>query len=228
MIHGGSVRVNGSAAYVAGEALELRVNNGLFDIIVTTGSDNATPLVHTGIDRRPGQRRAPATSTRIYMVAVPKNQAITAILEGNVGFDPAVVAGVENGAIVLSAGHSVVGGNVDRFADGQPAAGAVAASFHIRGGTVTSDLTGVAVTDMLASGQTTGSLDLPAGRQPVRRPARAPLRRRGPECDRQRQRPDLGRPAQQRRQESLVDLTGGEALVFAQAGGSVRSTARRR
>lgn len=156
--HGGSVRVNGSAAYVAGEEVLLRVSAGLFDILVTVGSDNAVPLIHTGATGGPASAGG-ANNHGIYLVAVPKNQAITAILEGNVGFDPAVNAAVENGAIVLSAGYSVVNGVPDRFGDfGVPPAPGRDASFHIRGGTITSDLSGFAVTDMLASGATTGSL----------------------------------------------------------------------
>ena len=103
---------------------EFRVNQGLFDIIVNVGSDNADAA--RSIPARPAARPAPApaTSTRIYLVAMPKNQAITAILQGDIGFDPAVDVGVENGVIVLSAGANVVGGEVDRYGDltGTPAA----------------------------------------------------------------------------------------------------------
>jgi filamentous hemagglutinin family protein len=155
---GGTVRVNGSIAYVAAEDVEFRVNAGLFDIIVKAGSQNPFPLTHTGATGGPASTGA-GDVHRIYMVAVPKNTAITAILQGNVGFDPAVVAGVENGAIVLSAGYSVVGGEPDRFADftAGPVPG-LDASFEVRGGTITSDLFGYAVTNMLANGSATGSL----------------------------------------------------------------------
>jgi filamentous hemagglutinin family protein len=155
---GGTVRVNGSVAYVAAEDVEFRVNAGLFDIVVGAGSQFPVPLVHTGATGGPASTGA-GDVQRIYMVAVPKNTAITAILQGNVGFDPAVVAGVENGAIVLSAGYSVVGGEPDRFADftAGPVPG-LDASFEIRGGTISSDLFGYAVTNMLANGSATGSL----------------------------------------------------------------------
>ena len=46
--HGGSVRVDGSAAYAAGRAIQLRANQGLFDIIIETGTANAAPLTHIG------------------------------------------------------------------------------------------------------------------------------------------------------------------------------------
>ncbi|HST35796.1 MAG TPA: hypothetical protein VLK25_04110 [Allosphingosinicella sp.] len=220
VVHGGSLRANGSIAYVAGETLQMRVNNGLFDIIVSTGSDNATPIIHTGTTGGPSSVAADDVQ-RIYMVAVPKNQAITAVLEGNVGFDPAVNVGVENGAIVLSAGHSVVGGNVDRFAAASPVpVPGVAASFHIRGGTVTSDLTGTAVTDMLASGQTTGSLlfqqdvSLFADR-------RAHLFAGTNQNVTVNGTALISAARLDSADKNEIDLTGGEALVFAQSGGTV-------
>jgi len=156
---GGLVRVNGSTAYVAAEGVDFRVNGGLFDLIVTAGTQIPTPLIHTGTTGGPASTGA-GDVHRIYMVAVPKNTAITALLQGNVGFDSASVAGVENGAIVLSAGYSVANGEADRFGDfSPPPVPDLAASFEIRGGIMRSDLFGSAVTNMLASGQATGSLD---------------------------------------------------------------------
>jgi hypothetical protein len=148
--HGGATRVNGSAAYVAGEQVQFRANQGLFDIIVDVGSDNAVPLTHTGSTGGPASTGA-ADQQAIYLVAMPKNQAITAVLQGDIGFDPAVAVGVENGVIVLSAGANVVGGVVDRYghATGTPAPNQ-AANFEINGGTVHSDLIGVARTNMRA------------------------------------------------------------------------------
>jgi hypothetical protein len=155
---GGAVRINGSVAYIAGEEVHLRVNQGLFDIIVDTGTANAIPLVHTGSTGGPASTGA-ADVHNIYLVAVPKNQAITAVLQGDIGFDPAVNAAVENGAIILSAGYNVGNGQVDRYGDFVPAAPVkFASNFEIRGGTIRSDLFGFATGSMLASGQATGKL----------------------------------------------------------------------
>jgi len=41
------------------------------------------------------------------MVAVPKNQALTMLLGGTVGFDDSVSASVDNGHILLSSGWGV-------------------------------------------------------------------------------------------------------------------------
>src|SRR6185503_19139291 len=65
--HGGSTLVNGSAAYVAGEEVTFRANQGLFDIIVTTGSGNAQPLIHTGSTGGPASTGA-GDNHAIYMV----------------------------------------------------------------------------------------------------------------------------------------------------------------
>ena len=45
---GGKVRVNGSAAYVAGEQLSMTMNQGLFDIQVDVGTTDANGVVHSG------------------------------------------------------------------------------------------------------------------------------------------------------------------------------------
>jgi len=217
---GGLVRVNGSTAYVAAEGVDFRVNGGLFDLIVTAGTQNPTPLIHTGTTGGPASTGG-GDVHRIYMVAVPKNTAITALLQGNVGFDAASVAGVENGAIVLSAGYSVAAGEADRFGDfSPPPVPDLQASFEIRGGTIRSDLFGSAVTNMLASGQATGSLDfqqdvslfggvqaaLFAGaNQKVTVAGNA-----------------LVSTARNRTINlNPIDLVGGTALIFAQGGGSV-------
>lgn len=148
--HAGSTLVNGSAAYIGAEQVTFRANQGLFDIIITTGSGDAQPVVHTGSTGGPSNVAA-GDNHAIYLVAMPKNQAITAVLQGDIGFDPAVTAGVENGVVVLSAGANVVGGEVDRYGHvaGTPAPD-LAASFQINGGVVRSDLIGVARTNITA------------------------------------------------------------------------------
>ncbi|MEA3002000.1 MAG: hypothetical protein QOH81_788, partial [Sphingomonadales bacterium] len=139
----GIVKADGSIAYVAGEAVTLTINNGLFDIQVKTGSSSAAnTLVHDGTTGGPAST-GPGDNQRIYMVAVPKNAAITALLQGNVGFDAAAVAGVRNGEIVLSAGRAVTA--ADAFV-AQPGQGA---SFRIQGGSFTSDVIGSAATDFI-------------------------------------------------------------------------------
>jgi len=215
----GLVRVNGSIAYVAGEQVVLKVNNGLFDIIVSTGTDSVTGIVHTGTSGGPSSGAADDVH-RLYMVAMPKNQALTAVLEGSVGFDPAVVASVENGAIVLSAGFNVVGGNVERFATLGPVPPGANASFHIRGGTLSSDLFGFAAVDMFASAQTTGAL---IALQDVSLTANGRARLfAGPNQSVE----VFGNVLVSAAQPGLpvggtVDLVGGEAMIFATGGGRV-------
>lgn len=145
---GGNVQVNGAAAYIAGNQVEMRANDGLFDIIIAAGTDSATPITHTGTTGGPASTDA-ADIHRIYMVAVPRNQAITTLLQGSVGFNTAVSASVENGAIVLSSGYNVVAGDADATA---PVTPGQAANLTIQGGTISSRLIGTAVTNALANG----------------------------------------------------------------------------
>ncbi|HET9810815.1 MAG TPA: hypothetical protein VFP53_03855, partial [Sphingomicrobium sp.] len=107
IVQGGNVQVNGSAAYAAGDQVSMTMNQGLFDIAIDVGTDDPEGIVHSGTTGGPASADNVGDPHRIYMVAVPKNQALTMLLGGSVGFDSATSASVENGAIVLSAGLSI-------------------------------------------------------------------------------------------------------------------------
>ena len=162
--HGGSTRVNGSVAYIAGEQVSFSVNQGLFDIVVGAGSDNAQPIVHTGSTGGPSSTGITGDNHGIYMVAVPKNQAVTMLLSGSAGFDAATDVNVVNGEIILSAGHNVTAGNI-----GSDAGSPLDADIAINGGTYSSDVTGRATHNAVATADSenpltfTGSLSLQAG-----------------------------------------------------------------
>src|SRR6185437_4550016 len=105
----GSVNVNGSVAYVAAEQATLTFNQGLFDIAVDVGTDDPNGIIHTGSTTGTGNATS-ADNHSIYMVAVPKNQALTMLLGGTVGFSDVQGATVQNGQIILSAGYNVTSG----------------------------------------------------------------------------------------------------------------------
>lgn len=135
----GTVSVNGSAGYVGAEQVDVRINNGLFDIAMTVGTGDAHGVVHDGTTT------GPATSDgsdiqRIYMVAMPKNQAMTMLLSGNIGYTPAAIASDDAGAVILSAGYDISYGSVGGVSSGAstPAAMTIGAS------TVSSDLSAAA------------------------------------------------------------------------------------
>jgi filamentous hemagglutinin family protein len=109
---GGAVRVNGSAAYVAGQQFTMSMNQGIFDIQVDVGTDDTAGIVHTGSTGGPSSTGF-GDNHEIYMVAVPKNTALTMLLRGDVGFDAADSASIVNGEIILSAGHNISFGNID-------------------------------------------------------------------------------------------------------------------
>ena len=106
----GDAYINGSTAYVAGEQVSLSYNNGLFDIQVPVGTTVGTAIRHVGSTGGPASTGG-ADGHAIYAVARGNGNPITMLLSGNLGFDAAVTAGVENGEIVLSAGYDVFGTN---------------------------------------------------------------------------------------------------------------------
>ncbi|SNS06946.1 haemagglutination activity domain-containing protein [Sphingomonas laterariae] len=159
---GGAVRVNGSAAYVAAEQARITIAGSLFDIQVQSGSnvaagtpgDNVT-LEHTGSTGGPASSDPGTDRQAIYMVAIPKNVAITMLVGGDVGYD-AVQARQENGVVVLSAGSNLSSAGV--ATDG-PASG-VGANVTITGGDFTSRTTAYGRTNAVAQGNLTFNEDL--------------------------------------------------------------------
>ncbi|WP_449469538.1 beta strand repeat-containing protein [Sphingobium chungangianum] len=138
VVQGGTVTVNGAAAYVGAEAADIRINGGLFDISISAGTTDANGVVHTGSTERPGATVTDAQ--HVFMVAMPKNQALTMLLSGNVGYDAAASAVQSDSAVVLSAGYDVAGGVIGP----RNMTGAGEASISIGGGTWQPDVTGQA------------------------------------------------------------------------------------
>lgn len=116
----GTINVNGQMALVAGEAGTITFSpDGLFNIQVTIGTDEPFAIDHTGTTGGPASSGA-GDNHRIYMVAIPKNQAIQlAIGRGSqIGFDVAGAADIVGNAVVLSAGHNVTAGQAEASAAG--------------------------------------------------------------------------------------------------------------
>lgn len=97
----GDIRTGGTAALIAGDAVTLTMSDGLFNIQVTSGTDDLNGIIHTG------STTGTVTGDRIYMVAVPKTQALNMLLSGDIGFDANTVTQTLTGEIILSAGHSI-------------------------------------------------------------------------------------------------------------------------
>jgi filamentous hemagglutinin family protein len=113
VVQAGSVTSNGSTAYVAAGAVDIKINNGLFDILVSNGTDDANGVVHTGSTTGTVNNSSAASPQRIYLVAVPKNSAMTMLVSGNLGYNSASSASQTGGKIILSAGYGVAGEAVD-------------------------------------------------------------------------------------------------------------------
>ena len=136
VVQGGTVRVNGSAAYVGAGAADITINGGLFDISISAGTSDANGVVHTGTTERPGATVTEAQ--HVFMVAMPKNSALTMLLSGNVGYDAAASAVQSDSAVVLSAGYDVTNGAIGA----RNVTGTGEASISIGGGTWQPDVTG--------------------------------------------------------------------------------------
>ncbi len=152
VIMNGQVNVDGSAAYVGAEQADLRINGGLFDIAITVGTSQAHGVEHNGTTTGPASTSA-ADTQRAVMVAVPKNQAMTMLLSGSIGYTAATDATLEGSAVVLSAGHDIREGAIWTRS---PAAelGAIAIGTADFSSAVTGQATGTITIDPATSGTT--------------------------------------------------------------------------
>ncbi|HET9813112.1 MAG TPA: hypothetical protein VFP57_05600, partial [Sphingomicrobium sp.] len=150
IVQGGDIRVDGSAAYVAAQGATLTMSDGLFNIQVSVGTDDSNGVVHTGSTTGPASGAADDYQ-RMYMVAVPKNQALTMLLSGSIGYD-ATTASFENGQIVLSSGYSINGstsGHIPSATSGPQDSGFTIGG-DAGGASITSDLWGIASGEIAA------------------------------------------------------------------------------
>lgn len=106
----GELRTSGSAALVAASQMNMLVTvDGLYDIAITSGSDDSRGIVHTGTTGGPA--RTPANPGTIFMAAVPKSDVMTMLLGGSIGYDAAGATVLGNGNIVLTSGYDITAGS---------------------------------------------------------------------------------------------------------------------
>ncbi|WP_336957864.1 hypothetical protein [Sphingobium aquiterrae] len=117
IVQNGTVSSNGSIAYVAAEQADITINNGLFDIAILAGTTDGNGIVHTGTSGGPASTPTPTVPDpqRVYMVGIAKNDALTMLLSGSVGYAAAASVAEEQSAVVLSAGYNVTNGDADVF-----------------------------------------------------------------------------------------------------------------
>lgn len=156
VVHGGSINVNGSAALVAAEGATINFSpDGLFDIQVTTGTNgNASGVAIDSTGTITGAAGSGLTqSHRVYMVAVPKNTAISMLIGSGsqLGFDVAAAADTDGNAVVLSGGYDVTGGNAN-YTSPSAGGGTGQAAISVANSTLLSALTASATgtNDVLA------------------------------------------------------------------------------
>ncbi|MFN4112316.1 MAG: beta strand repeat-containing protein [Sphingomonadaceae bacterium] len=138
----GNVAINGSHAYVAAEQVNLTYSNGLFDIVIPVGTSVGNALTLDGNITGPASNGA-GDNHLIYAVAKAQANPVSMFFSGNLGFAPAVSAGIVNGEIILSAGSDVTG-NVIGPDNG------VDASIQIENALISSSVTASASRDFFA------------------------------------------------------------------------------
>uniref|UniRef100_UPI000A395039 beta strand repeat-containing protein n=1 Tax=Erythrobacter donghaensis TaxID=267135 RepID=UPI000A395039 len=109
----GTARVNGTHAYVAGEVVNLRLSNGLFDISIPVGTAASGQVVTLDGNIGGPSSTGAGDNHMIYALARASQDPISMLFSGNLGFDPAQSAGVINGEIILAANYDVSGRDVD-------------------------------------------------------------------------------------------------------------------
>lgn len=106
----GSIAANGNVLLAAVESADVSINAGMFDIAINTGSDTdaggETTLVHSGTTTGDVSNTS-GSPGGIYLIAVPKNNAVTMLVTGNLGYSTANAAATENGSVVLLAGANL-------------------------------------------------------------------------------------------------------------------------
>jgi len=108
IIQNGTVQSDGSVAYVAATQANISISGGLFDISIPAGGGTATAtaIAHGGSTEVVAD--GAGVSRGIYLVAIPKNTAISMALSGgNLGFQVANGAVMTDQGVVLSAGFDV-------------------------------------------------------------------------------------------------------------------------
>lgn len=98
----GMVNAAGMVGYAAMEAGTLTFSTGLVMVQVNTGTSDPNGIVHDGTTTGPSNGGLPILQT-IKMVAVPKNDALTMLLSGTIGF--ATSASTDGGVVTLYAGY---------------------------------------------------------------------------------------------------------------------------
>jgi filamentous hemagglutinin family protein len=105
---GGRVNVNGTAAYVAAEGVDITFQpNALYNVTISAGSDagsNPQTFSHTGVTQL-GLASGVVQQQRVLMAAVAKNEAITMLVGGDVRYANATGASLSGDSVVLTAGR---------------------------------------------------------------------------------------------------------------------------
>ncbi len=107
----GTADLNGSAAYIAAQEVNLSYSNGLFDIAIPIGTAVQSALFHDGTTGGPAST-GPGDNHVIYGVVQGQQNFVSAVFSGNLGFQPATDASIENGVILLATNYEISGKSI--------------------------------------------------------------------------------------------------------------------
>lgn len=100
IVQHGELDARGSIALVAAEAADITIDAGLIDVVVTQGTTALNGINHSGTTGGP----ITGATQIVRMIAVPKNDAMTMLLSGRIGYRPAAQVTTDGTAVVLEAG----------------------------------------------------------------------------------------------------------------------------
>lgn len=108
IVQTGTVTANGSIAYIAAEQANLTINGGLFDIALLVGANGGQVINHSGTS----EVTSSSAFQNIYMASLAKNDAISMLVGGNIGYQAASATTGSDGSILLSSGYDIMGGTL--------------------------------------------------------------------------------------------------------------------
>ena len=156
IVQRGIVTVDGSTAYVAAEQADIKISNGLFDISILVGAEGGIVIDHSGTTTTPSQSE---NSDQIYMVTLPKNDAVTMLVAGQIGYtEPNMVEMQPDGTIKLSAGYNIAKGEI--ISNPSNSSVNTLANIHLQSATFNLSLEAQAANNLLVSPSATIAADI--------------------------------------------------------------------
>lgn len=106
IVQAGTVVADGSIAYLAAEQADVTINAGLFNFTLLVGTTDPNGIVHSGTSTGTASTGYFTDPKAITVAAVSKNDALTMLLSGSLGYLPASNVFDDGSSVFLTAGNS--------------------------------------------------------------------------------------------------------------------------